>query len=44
MKRKCEDKFFYKTYLFSRDASFVRLLLFIAKNRRKITKVETRIK
>ena len=29
-------KFFCKRYLFSSDASFVRLLLFIAKNRRKI--------
>ena len=36
-------KFFCKSFLFSGDASFVRLLLFIAKNRREIRKVETTI-
>ena len=39
----CFENPFANDTIYSRDASFVRLLLFIEKSRRKITKVKKRI-
>ena len=41
---RCFENPFANDTIYGRDASFVRLLLFIEKSRRKITTGETRIK